>query len=306
MELILITNNKPRHFQIRRLGFFMVMLTALATIMGTLGAGVYFGRSMGWVESAQVVDFWKDELVGQQQTVVNARRSAEDHLDALALRLGRLQAHVTRLDALGLRLTKMAKLDAGEFDFSHPPALGGPVALAGEAAANTVPDFLSDLDQLAFTLNDRIPKLEVIEEVLLDRHLQTQTRPTGRPIERGWLSSHFGFRNDPFTGKRAYHEGIDFAGKAGSGVIAVAAGIVTRVGHQRGFGRFLEINHGNGLVTRYGHNREVLVEVGETVPKGKRIALMGSTGRSTGPHLHFEVLRNGKAINPARFIRSRS
>ncbi len=304
MELILITNNRPKRFQIGRLGFFMVMLTALVMIAGTMGAGTYFGRSMGRVESTQAVQLWKGALVGQHAVVVDARRSAEDHLDALALRLGRLQAHMTRLDALGLRLTKMAKLDAGEFDFSHPPAVGGPVT-GGAVAANSVPDFLDDLEQLAHTLNDRIPKLEVIEEVLLDRHLQTQSRPAGRPIERGWLSSHFGFRNDPFTGKRAFHEGMDFAGKAGSGVVAVAAGIVTRVGHQRGFGRFLEINHGNGLVTRYGHNREVLVEVGETVPKGKRIALMGSTGRSTGPHLHFEVLRNGKPINPTRFIRSK-
>ncbi len=304
MELILITNNKPRRFQIRRIGMAMVLLAALVVTAGTMGAGIYFGHAMGRVESVRAVDFWKNALVGQREAIVDARRSAEDHLDALALRLGRLQAHMTRLDALGLRLTKMAKLDAGEFDFSHPPAVGGPMA-DGVVAANTVPDFLNDIEQLAHTLNDRIPKLEVIEEVLLDRHLQTRSRPAGRPIERGWLSSHFGFRTDPFTGKRAYHEGVDFAGKAGSGVVAVAAGIVTRVGHQRGFGRFLEINHGNGLVTRYGHNREVLVEVGETVQKGKRIALMGSTGRSTGPHLHFEVLRNGKAINPTRFIRSR-
>ncbi len=243
------------------------------------------------------------ELDQQRLEVQEAARSAEENMNALALRLGKLQAHVMRLDALGQRLTKMAKLDKGEFDFDREPARGGPTAVGG--ATMGVPDFLKSLNELSAQLEDRSEQLAVLETMLMSRNLQAEVMPAGRPVTRGWLSSYFGRRTDPFTGRRVHHSGVDFAGRLGSDVVAVAAGVVTFSGKRSGYGNLVEINHGNGYATRYGHNLENLVQVGQTVKKGQVIARMGSTGRSTGPHVHFEVLYNGRAVNPKKYVMAR-
>ena len=138
--------------------------------------------------------------------------------------------------------------------------------------------------------------------MMMSRNLQAEVMPAGRPITRGWLSSYFGTRTDPFNGRRAHHSGVDFAGKMGSDVVSVAAGVVTYSGKRSGYGNLVEINHGNGYATRYGHGSELLVNVGETVKKGHIVAKMGTSGRSTGPHVHFEVLFNGRAVNPKKYI----
>jgi murein DD-endopeptidase MepM/ murein hydrolase activator NlpD len=206
-----------------------------------------------------------------------------------------------RLNALGGRLVSQSDLDKDEFDFDAVPAVGGP-----EEAINrqSVPldDFLSMLEQLEIEMADREQKLSVLESLLMSRSLNERVTPSGRPVEDGWLSSGYGKRNDPFTGKQDFHDGLDFAGKQGSEVRAVGDGVVSWAGIKSGYGKLIEINHGNGYTTRYGHNQSNLVKVGDTVKKGQQIALMGSTGRSTGPHVHFEVLRNGKAVNPSGFI----
>jgi murein DD-endopeptidase MepM/ murein hydrolase activator NlpD len=158
------------------------------------------------------------------------------------------------------------------------------------------------LDQLETEMEDRDQKLSVLESLLMSRSLSERVMPSGRPVEDGWLSSRYGKRNDPFTGKQDFHKGLDFAGKKGSEVNAVGDGVVSWAGKKSGYGKLIEINHGNGYSTRYGHNQSHMVKVGDTVKKGQQIALMGSTGRSTGPHVHFEVLRNGKKVNPSGFI----
>jgi murein DD-endopeptidase MepM/ murein hydrolase activator NlpD len=228
---------------------------------------------------------------------------AERNLDALALRMGEIQSRVVRLDALGRRLVEMANLDAEEFSFDRLPARGGP-DLVSEREPFQVPDFLASLEELVRVLEDREPKLAVVEGTLMNRKLHAQVYPTGRPVNKGWISSVFGWRNDPITGKRAFHEGIDFAGRASSEVVAAAAGVVVWSGSRWGFGNAVEINHGNGYSTLYAHNKKNLVKVGETVKKGQVLALLGSTGRSNGPHVHFEVRRNGKAVNPMKFVRA--
>jgi murein DD-endopeptidase MepM/ murein hydrolase activator NlpD len=146
----------------------------------------------------------------------------------------------------------------------------------------------------------------VLETMLMTRNLEAEVMPTGRPISRGWLSSYFGIRTDPFSGRRVHHSGVDFAGKLGSDVVAVAAGVVQYSGRRSGYGNLVEINHGKGYVTRYGHNLKNLVEVGQTVKKGEVIAKMGTTGRSTGPHVHFEVMVNGRQVNPKKYIHASS
>ncbi len=212
-----------------------------------------------------------------------------------------MNAHVIRLDALGKRLTEMADIDNREFDFDSDPPSGGPES-DGEGVSAEIPDLTALIDRLDKRVELRDSQLSALENVILARDLKKQIHPEGRPVTQGFISSYFGEREDPFTGREAYHKGVDFAGSAGADVIAVAAGIVTWAGERSGYGNLVEINHGDGYVTRYAHNERTLVHVGDTVKRGEKIALMGSTGHSTGPHVHFEVLRNGRQVNPLTFV----
>lgn len=278
-------------------GFLVIMPVSMLYI------GYHWGAAHTRANPDSLTKEVQSELDAQKVKLANATRKAEDNLNALALRLGQLQAHVIRLDALGERLTTMAKLDKGEFDFEHPPAQGGPDSDA-QSAPMQVPDFIAALNELSAELDDRGRQLSVLESLIMNRNLRAEVMPAGRPVKHGWLSSYFGMRTDPFTGRLAFHSGMDFAGKMGSDVIAVAAGVVTYAGKRSGYGNLVEIDHGNGYSTRYGHNSKILVSVGQTVKKGQVIAKMGSTGRSTGPHVHFEVLINGHAVNPKKYIQA--
>jgi murein DD-endopeptidase MepM/ murein hydrolase activator NlpD len=194
----------------------------------------------------------------------------------------------------------MANIDNREFDFDSQPAVGGPESDIGAAMQST--DLSSLLNGLEQKISSRDAQLAALENALLSRKLDEQIRPDGRPVREGHISSYFGERQDPFTGHQAFHKGIDFASRAGSDVVAVAAGVVTFAGEKIGYGNLVEVSHGNGLVTRYGHNQSVAVGVGRTVARGDTLAFVGSTGRSTGPHVHFEVLKNGRQIDPLTFI----
>ncbi|MFQ5610379.1 MAG: M23 family metallopeptidase, partial [Woeseiaceae bacterium] len=217
-----------------------------------------------------------------------------------------MNARMIRLDALGRRLTSMANLDDGEFDFDSVPALGGPeepISTAASGSNVAVPDVVEAMAALDYQLLSREAQLGVLERVMMSQNLNERVYPQGRPVGAGWISSYFGKRTDPFTGKPANHTGIDFAGRLGQEITAVAAGVVTYSGDRYGYGIMVEINHGNGYATRYAHNSENLVQVGDEVRKGQAVALMGDTGRATGPNLHFEVVRNGRRVNPVSFIR---
>jgi murein DD-endopeptidase MepM/ murein hydrolase activator NlpD len=240
-------------------------------------------------------------LISERQTLEAARRNAETHLNALAQRVGHLQAQVLRLNALGSRLVQRAGLDKREFNFAEDPAVGGPET--AQALRTTVPDFLNTLDTLSRQLEAKSERLELMETVLLDRQLQAAVAPLGWPVEGGWVSSGFGLRADPFTGQRMLHEGVDIANRLGSPIHAMGGGVVTHAGAKDGYGLLIEINHGNGQSTRYAHARTLLVKEGDKVDKGQAIALVGSSGRSTGAHVHFEVLQNGRAVDPQRYLR---
>jgi murein DD-endopeptidase MepM/ murein hydrolase activator NlpD len=267
----------------------------------SLYAGYNLGGGVAPLDARGTTVMINQELDRQQQTIDEARREAEENLNALTVRLGQMQAHVFRIDALGQRLTRMAELDSGEFDFSIPPAQGGPEG-EGVGASTELPDFILQLDELARQLENREQQLTVLESLLMSRNLHDEVFPAGRPITKGWISSNYGTRNDPFSGKPEFHKGVDLAGKEGSDVISVAAGVVTWAGKRYAYGNLVEIDHGNGYVTRYGHAKEVVVTEGETVKKGQLIASMGSTGRSTGPHVHFEVWVNGRTVDPSKYI----
>jgi murein DD-endopeptidase MepM/ murein hydrolase activator NlpD len=229
------------------------------------------------------------------------RQQVQDRVDAMSMRVGELNAHVIRLDALGKRLTQMANINSGELNFDALPGVGGPESEVVGASAQ-IPDLTRLLDDMQHRLESRDAQLLALENVILARSLNESIRPEGRPVLEGYISSYYGGRQDPLDGSEAVHQGLDFAGNMGSQVVAVAAGVVTRAESASGYGNLIEINHGQGYVTRYGHNQRLLVAVGDTVARGQNIALMGSTGRSTGPHVHFEVLRNGQHLNPLAYI----
>ena len=274
-----------------------------------LGAPValgYFGYQLAVAQDAQIfteetAQNWERQIKMQAEQLQVVKQDSEQQLEALTLRLAMLQARLVRLDAVGERITSIANLDNGEFDFSQPVAIGGPEF--GTSQAYTSAGFTSALEQLEQQLDDRQQQLEILEGLMVDRKIQSDVFIAGRPLDRGWIASRFGQRPDPFTGRLTFHAGLDFTtGKSGAEINTVAAGVVTWSGPRSGYGLMVEVNHGNGFTTRYAHAEKLFVEVGDVVSKGQNIALVGSTGRSTGPHVHFEVYKNGRVVDPAAYI----
>ncbi len=306
MQLIILSRDRGKLGQIplnsRRLWMAAAGCFALL-VGGAFTGGMYAAGAIGASGVQAQLATWRGEVAEQQALVAATREALHKHVDALALRLGHLNAHVVRLDALGNRLTQMAGLQDGEFDFTAPPALGGPESPLSEDASMPVSGLLTALDVLTEQLDDRRQQLAVLEGFLLNRKLRDEVHPEGRPVASGYVSSSYGSRTDPFTGQRAFHQGVDFASRAGTDIMAVAAGIVIWSGRRDGYGKLIEINHGNGYVTRYAHNSDNLVAVGDTVRRGQVIGRVGSTGRATGPNLHFEVLHNGRHVNPLSYVR---
>jgi murein DD-endopeptidase MepM/ murein hydrolase activator NlpD len=305
MELILLSKGRGHlgHLRLTSRRVWLA-LTGIA-LLGSAGAfygGYQAATHFGTVNPANQVAAWRADLAEQEAALEATRQDARHNLDALALRLGQMNAHVVRLDALGQRLTQMADLEDGEFDFAATPSLGGPEEVVYPGDLAQVSGLISALDGLGYRLEDRQEQLSVLEDFLLNRKLRGEVLPEGRPVSAGYISSGFGTRTDPFTGRAAFHKGVDFAGRAGADVVAVASGVVIWSGDRYGYGEMVEVNHGNGFVTRYAHNNENLVVVGDTVKRGELIATIGATGRATGPNLHFEVLRNGQVVDPLTYI----
>jgi murein DD-endopeptidase MepM/ murein hydrolase activator NlpD len=296
INIILFTSKGGRvlSFKFNPLRFGLLLGTGV-TLLYVLG--LYGGLQLG----QDGLEQWQLMVQEQQVQIDAARKSARTHLDALAMRVGRMQAQMLQLNALGNQLVAQSSLDKDEFDFNSLPAVGGPANAAGLQSID-VPDFLSMLDELNTEMRDREQKLSVLDTLLMDKSLHDRITPSGSPVKNGWVSSGYGKRTDPFTGKKEFHEGIDLAGKEGSRVLSAGDGIVSWAGERSGYGKLVEITHGNGYVTRYGHNKKLLVAVNDTVKKGQQIAVLGSTGRSTGPHVHFEVVHNGQQVNPSKYI----
>jgi murein DD-endopeptidase MepM/ murein hydrolase activator NlpD len=229
----------------------------------------------------------------------------QNSLDAMAIRVGQMQAQVQRLDALGARLTKLAGMKTSEFQFSEPPAMGGPLVAFPENKMSEN-GLNEQMDRLSHIVNDRSDKLTALRTLLLQNQLSRRLLPSIPPVHTGYYSSNFGWRIDPFTGAPAMHEGVDFVANAGTPIYASAGGVVDYAGLDGSYGNMVEIDHGNNIVTRYAHASKVLVKVGQVVRRGQEIAEVGSTGRSTGNHLHFEVRYKGVAQNPVRFLQKSS
>jgi len=245
-------------------------------------------------------------LIRADQVQLDKQRGeVETHIDVLATRVGEMQAEVLRVNALGQRLVEMAGLDADEFDFENPAPAGGPDDARSDSwlRAKQVDGVAQDLAKILAELDDRKRKLGLLETLIMERDLKSHSIPEGWPLMTGGVvTSKFGYRRHPISGRRSMHKGIDIAGKRGSDIVAMADGLVIFSGRKSGYGNIVEVRHANGLETRYAHNQRNLVKEGDLIRKGQVVAKLGSTGRSTGPHVHFEVRRNGEAVDPMRYL----
>lgn len=307
MQIILVSRTKkvPKTLDLasRRMRWRIGALAALA-----IGACMAMGAAV-----ALVVASPRDQAIAQvralegtvaQQNVqlAEVKRDAQRNLDALAIKLGQLQAQSTRLNALGERLAQMGKLDDGEFDFDQAPPVGGVEDSSGPSY--TLPQSLeTSIDQLSSQFDAQQAQLTALQSLLMDARIESNLKPTGMPVQ-GYISSYFGGRPDPFTGHAARHTGIDIAVPLGTPVHAVAEGMVTFAGIRNGYGKVIEIDHGNGYMTRYAHNSKLVARPGQRIRVGDVIADAGSTGRSTGSHVHFEVWYKGRVVNPLAYVRS--
>jgi murein DD-endopeptidase MepM/ murein hydrolase activator NlpD len=273
----------------RRPGVAAALLVAVGAVSG---AGASVGA--GYVGMAHL----RNEAASQQAQLDATRAQAQREVNALAARLGELQAEANRLNALGERLTRTGQLADGEFDFDKPVGVGG----AGAVHDMPPAQLRSGLDQLESRLQASGEQLSVLESLLFNRKLDEEATPSRMPIAHSYITSGFGGRADPFGGGAAFHKGIDFHATTGDPVLAVADGVVSYSGARSGYGNVVEIDHGNGYVTRYAHNSRLLVRVGDLVRSGQQVAKAGSTGRSTGAHVHFEVWANGAVVNPRKFL----
>lgn len=231
-------------------------------------------------------------------------------VDTLSARLGTLEAEIARLNALGKRVAAKAKLDPKEFSLDEKPARGGleldesgqPVSSLQENTRSSSEELLEAFQLAETGIERQKGMIATLEQILEGMSLEEEVLPSGRPVRSGYVSSEFGFRRDPFSGRKRLHKGIDYAGPRGTEIYAVGGGVVAFVGRKSGYGNVVEVDHGDELVSRYAHLNKSKVKEGEVVKKGELVALMGSTGRSTGPHLHLEVLKNGEQVNPRDYL----
>jgi len=287
---------------------FLLAAFVVALLIATAWAGYNVALNQTEVREpsdSELVAEWQRRLGEQKEELAGLQQNVQFQVDALTLRLGEIQGRLLRLDALGQRFVESGLVASDEFDFNQPAAVGGPED-ALSADSFSTPDLTRMIDELERKMQDREQQLRLLDQVSSRQKLEDELYLEGRPITWGWLSSRYGYRSDPFTGKRTWHAGVDLAGKEGSDIISVAGGVVSYAGERHGYGNLVEVDHGDGLVTRYAHCKTIKVNVGDVIQKGQVLALMGSTGRSTGPHVHFEVIRNGKSENPETYIKRAS
>jgi murein DD-endopeptidase MepM/ murein hydrolase activator NlpD len=281
-----------------KIGGIIAACTIFCMGVGFVAAQLFAsGRDMALRDVAAM----RETITQQQQTLAQFETSSRRDMDALALQLGSLQAQATRLNALGQRLTEVGKLEDGEFDFSKAPALGG-AEDPGAAPHSLDFDLAGNIAGLRDQFAQQETQLSVLENLLLDRKLQSALVPAGYPVANSYIGSGFGARVDPINGQAEQHLGLDFDADSGSDIKAVAGGVVVWSGDRPGYGTVVEIDHGNGYMTRYAHNQQNLVRVGQRVAFGQVIAKVGSSGRATGPHCHFEVWLNGRPVNPYGYV----
>ncbi len=312
MKLIFISKRSDR-VRTLSLNSWARILLSTAVLGIPVAAGTLLGLKMADGRWQQLFEDhiaeMQNEINVSREQLQSDRHQVTNSLSMMTAKLAQMRASVVRLDALGEQLTEISGIDGDEFDFSSTPGLGGPLDQSqsfSRGALSRQTDLSALMSSIDQSLSQREVQLKLLRSTLSDKHLINDRRLAGRPIARGWMSSAYGMRTDPFNGEQRWHGGVDFAGKRGSDIISVAAGVITWSGEKSGYGKMVEVNHSDGYVTRYAHNQENVAQLGTVVKKGDVIAKMGSSGRSTGPHVHFEVFKNGRVVDPATYIRRTS
>lgn len=302
MSLTLIYRGKNVSFKTRMLKaqwLSVALVLTLLTIWLVRGA---IGHTDDTNHVREQLSVAQKEYSDEKELLIRLKNQTQHQLSALTLKLGEIKGQVNRLDAFASRLAQQSEIPDDEFNFATLAATGGPLTTNAEDVTANAETLFSEMDEMLIKLDGQERKMAVLESILMNTHIEDEIFISGRPITRGWLSSYFGVRKDPFTGMPATHKGLDFAGEDGGAVVVTGSGVVTWADSRFGYGNLVEVDHGDGIITRYGHNKALLVSAGDIVTKGQKIALMGSTGRSTGPHVHYEVIKNGKRIDPLPYV----
>ena len=311
MKIILLKDNTAKNGAFCLSGHKLLvsgtaLLVALPVILGLASYWVVsaIDRSLNPFVDPQYRIAVESRVNEQQQQMLKTRNYVRQHMDVLGRRIGSLQAQVSRINAVEVRIAQSSGIDLQDFQFEQDPPIGG--AAANETVDSEQIDIENAIVAIEKELTLRESEIAAVDFLLSRNSLETQQTPAGWPVEGGWISSNFGSRLHPISGKKQFHRGVDIPGKEGSSVLAVADGVVIRSIRGAAYGWLVEIDHGDGFTTLYSHNRKNLVSQGETVVKGQAIAEVGSTGRSTGPHVHFEVAKNKRSINPVRYLYKKS
>lgn len=282
---------------------FVIAVTGLglAVLFSVIGLHAVTFRVAAALEIPYIRDLASSLMRGE---IERNEQLVRDNVTAMARRLGEMQAQLMRLDALGERLAKLAGIRPEEFNFRELPGRGG--VESADARPLTMSELSDQVERVAKGVESRADYLDVVESELLSAQVRTALLPQNTPVTAGFVGSGFGSRLDPLSGQMAMHAGLDFAAPVGTPILAAAGGVVSAAEYNAAFGNMVMIDHGNGLQTLYAHASKLEVRPGEIVRKGQQIAQVGSTGRSTGSHLHFEVHVNGTPQNPARFLSRQS
>ncbi len=301
--MLIPENGRVRSLRINRAGLAVCAFTLSLLLSASIWGGWQFYHA---AEKDLQIAALQNQIGMAQSRFSEQRKALQSRLDAnrkqlavYARNIGTIQVRLTRLDALGSKLVDQASLDSAEFDFGLQPAFGGPRVSASNVALN---DLDLSIDRLDARLADLDVQLAAVDYLMEQKREKQAARPHAWPSEHGWISSNYGLRADPFTGERARHNGVDIANRFGAPVLAASRGIVTFAGKMKDFGHMVEVDHGYGYITRYGHMSALAVHVGDEVADSQMLGRVGSSGRSTGPHLHYEVHRFGRHLNPRKFL----
>lgn len=302
MNIILVSEKLARARTIT-LGLPQLVLIGMGLVISVIAAAAAMNYLMLRLASDLNVPYLQTMLLSaQQEQHEKAQSYLRENLNAMAVKLGQMQAQLLRLDTLGERLAKLAGFKPQDLVFSELPARGGAVSSLPSQDLS-LGDFTRQLDSLTRQVDDRGDKLGILESLFTLDSAKKKLIPTMLPVEGGWYSSNYGWRIDPFSGQRAFHEGIDVMAEQGTTILAAAGGVVVFSDFHPQYGNMIEIDHGNDLITRYAHASRRMVKVGDVILRGAKIAEVGRTGRATGTHLHFEVRQRGAPVNPTQFLR---
>lgn len=305
MQIILISGSLARARPVTLTLRHLLGAAFIATLLVFLGTAALYWVTLRHAAELRIPVLQQLVLRANEAEAERGRAFVQENLNAMAVKLGEMQAQLTRLDALGERLSSLAGFRPQDFRFSEAPGLGGAAQTLLPPQNLSLADFSDKLTGLARSVETRNDLLGVLEAQLFEQAVKKKLLPTMMPVSAPYNASGFGRRVDPFTGQWAMHEGIDFLAELGAPIVAAADGVVVFAGFHPQYGYMVDIDHGNDLVTRYAHQSKLFVKEGEVVQRGRKLGEVGSTGRSTGPHLHFEVRYRGAAQNPTKFLVSK-